>query len=488
MIQVVDTSPDTVQSSRKQVQPRHEQRFLSECLLFLHGARMTDNAEFRAFEDSSRREQSINALLPSVNRKKPSLEACRAMQEEQLQVVPTVLDDAASPTLAWDDRAAIRNPFTFGVSHWGQAKLMVCELEFLSRIRNERGGTLANVVLVYAGAAPGHHLSTLLLLFQDLARAVLYDPQPITATFSDPSKVVIRRERFDEAASAAVRAEYPDADIVFVSDLRNTGETLHQFDVHVVEDMNLQRRCMALLEAKYALLKFRLPYVDARRPRVWDSDANAVPDTFTYLDGERWIQPFAPSWSTETRLFLKRSDGGTFATRLYDNALYENQCFAFNCGARRAPFHVPALVRQRVLGAEDNYDTARCVRATRLYLTNTEQRLPSDEQVARFLCTLFLHLWRDTGRSMITTPLHTIMADRLERATEWRSIVTTHRLNRQMLQKAVQKECARLTSLVHSQRSTLLESQATMVEEQLAKLEEQRAQLFAKIVKYTRAN
>lgn len=395
--------------------------------------------------------------------------------------------------MLWDNRAPLRNPFVFGASHWGQAKLLLTEIDFLCRVRRDRletrgNSSLAGTVLVYAGAAPGLHLPVLMELFQDIDAAVLYDPQPITATF-EGSRVTARREMFTVEVAERVRQEFPEADILLVSDIRNGSDSLNQFDINVVEDMALQQTCLERLRAAHSLFKFRLPYTDPANPRVWDTRPNATPDTLTYLDGEVWLQPFAATWSTETRLYVKRQSDpeNPYPSRLYDCAEYEQQCFAFNCGQRRATYNVPVEVLQRVFGADRSYDVARAAEIARQYL-QTCSPTATDAQVARFLSTMFLCLWRSTNRSLFVNTFLTMMADRLETQKEWRNIVSTYRMTRQSMLSAAQAEHQRLLALFRSQRATLLPTQSEMVQQQIARLTELRAGLESKIMQNTRSS
>lgn len=64
------------------------------------------------------------------------------------------------------------------VNHWGQRKLAVSEIEFLSMFSNN------NDIVVYAGAAPGAKNDALSHLFSDLGWH-LYDPSPFRCTPSN---------------------------------------------------------------------------------------------------------------------------------------------------------------------------------------------------------------------------------------------------------------------------------------------------------------
>lgn len=72
--------------------------------------------------------------------------------------------------------------------HWGQRKLLLSEIEFLT-LFSEPG-----VTVVYAGAAPGTHTASLARLFPEVHQFVLVDPSPFIAKSSD--RIVVRQEYF----------------------------------------------------------------------------------------------------------------------------------------------------------------------------------------------------------------------------------------------------------------------------------------------------
>jgi hypothetical protein len=75
------------------------------------------------------------------------------------------------------------------VLHWGQRKLLLSEVEFLTKY-----GHLSNTV-VYAGAAPGTHLNILAELFKD-KKFVCVDPAPFN--IRPTSQFDLRRQLFED--------------------------------------------------------------------------------------------------------------------------------------------------------------------------------------------------------------------------------------------------------------------------------------------------
>eukprot|EP00961_Rhodomonas_salina_P297283 3937093-Rhodomonas_salina.2 len=99
------------------------------------------------------------------------------------------------------------------VVHWGQRKLFLSELEFLTA----HGVPWATVV--YAGAAPGAHTRYLVELFPEL-KFVLVDPAPFSGRLVavEGPRCVLRREMFTDA----VAEEFAGHDnVLFVSDVRS---------------------------------------------------------------------------------------------------------------------------------------------------------------------------------------------------------------------------------------------------------------------------
>lgn len=71
------------------------------------------------------------------------------------------------------------------VAHWGQRKLMLSEVEFLTRFAEP------NIICVYAGAAPGTHIAFLSELFPEVT-FVLVDPSDFSVR--PTPRIQIRQE------------------------------------------------------------------------------------------------------------------------------------------------------------------------------------------------------------------------------------------------------------------------------------------------------
>jgi len=252
-----------------------------------------------------------------------------------------------------------RNREPKSVCHWGQRKLLLSEVEFLSGLCV--GGQTAHVV--YAGGAPGTHMTLLSVLFPRM-RFTLVDPSPFAEGIELLPNVRLVSGFFDKDLAAKLRvmhaprgegspagsrsrsssraAEHSDPlPTYFISDVR-TGDwsimSPAEMEQAVAADMLSQREWVRQLAPDAAMLKFRLP---------WSGG-----DT-TYLSGRVFLPLWAPATSTESRLLvtpsIAASQGGgggggrEYADAQWDNARYmEHMCY-FNTKTRVSSYeHVLA--------------------------------------------------------------------------------------------------------------------------------------------------
>ena len=215
------------------------------------------------------------------------------------------------------------------VEHWGQRKLLLAEIEFLTEV--SKPGDL----VLYAGAAPGTHINYLSeSLFPEL-RWVLVDPAPFEAVQTD--KITIINDYFtDELADA-----YRGRAALFISDIRALTD---ESDSALVEsqvraDMDAQRSWTERVRARWSMLKFRLPYSPGATP---------------YFSGVCHFQVWSGRTSTETRLWVAAADADPKAEKhFYDHESYSDICFYHNTVARTAHFDHMSV---RVPGMDHCYD------------------------------------------------------------------------------------------------------------------------------------
>lgn len=198
--------------------------------------------------------------------------------------------------------------------HIGQRKLLLNEIHFLTNY-----GHLSNLV-VYAGGAPGTHINYLSTLFPN-HKFELWDPNPFDQDLYKNEKIKIFNDYFTN--ETAIR--YRRSNVIFWSDIRTVGENIED---DVPENMKMQAKWHRITNAVMSMLKFRLPYIVSepcsteQGPDTEHGSANE----YTYLEGELYLQPWAPQTSTETRLVVKRDCGD----RVYDPKSYESRMFRFN--------------------------------------------------------------------------------------------------------------------------------------------------------------
>jgi hypothetical protein len=191
--------------------------------------------------------------------------------------------------------------------HWGQRKLLLTEIEFLTMFAKKGD------IIVYAGAAGGKHIPYLAKMFPEVTFD-LWDPNPFSIKETEQIKI------FNEYFTEDVAKKYSENGdkILFMSDIR-TADTnkldAEEIEEYVFNDMKMQQDWHETIKPKRSMLKFRLP---------WDSGKTK------YLKGDIYFQVWAPQTSTETRLITDKIVNGKIKYHEYDNTKYESQCMYFN--------------------------------------------------------------------------------------------------------------------------------------------------------------
>jgi hypothetical protein len=197
---------------------------------------------------------------------------------------------------------------------WGQRKLLLSEIQFLTRYLCEEPQAL----LLYIGAAPGTHIMALQLLFPRLEWH-LYDPRAFDISPSE--KIHLYQQLFDSTEEQRWRDISSKRPVYLVSDIRTADLKVHTqpevYEQLVWQDMCRQQEWVHNISPRRALLKFRLPY---------GKDYRDQKSTVRYLDGILFTQPWAKSTSTETRLVPHQD----YQQRDWDIFLYEDQMFYYN--------------------------------------------------------------------------------------------------------------------------------------------------------------
>ena len=197
--------------------------------------------------------------------------------------------------------------------HWGQLKLFLSEVEFLTKVVQEAGDR--EVVFVYAGAAPGHHIAYLHTLFPKM-RFELYDPNDFVIKDTDLIKTHVQ---FFTDVDAKEWADYfvsnPDKYLAFCSDIRTEPATQE----NIIRNMNMQLKWWQIMGPELSMFKFRLPWEEGQTE---------------YPDGELMIQAYPGPTSSETRLICRKGA----LLRNYDNKKYEDACYYHNYVTRNQTF------------------------------------------------------------------------------------------------------------------------------------------------------
>jgi ubiquinone/menaquinone biosynthesis C-methylase UbiE len=275
------------------------------------------------------------------------------------------------------------------VIHWGQRKLLLSEIEFLnvflgvalkSAILNEPNETKSQsatvalksailnepnetndfngnkftletikcikpVYIIYTGSAPGTHILYLSQLFT-FAHFELYDPREFSKKLDMCPRIKTHIQYFTDETANEWRAEnHPDKIILLISDIR-TGDTETMTSIEVEEcvknDNQYQMNWYNIINPFMAMFKFRLPY---------NSDGIT-----SYLNGDIYLQAYAPATSTETRLIVMANAG----LKQYDDRQFEEKLFYFNNYERvhnynNILYDIPIKYKY---GIKNNYDGA----------------------------------------------------------------------------------------------------------------------------------
>jgi len=219
--------------------------------------------------------------------------------------------------------------------HWGQRKLLMTEIEFLTQYSK------INDLVLYVGAAPAIHTPILSQLFPTL-KFILIDPMKFNIFETD--NIQIRREFFtNEMAN-----EFIGKDFLFICDIRisnNQKKNYKPTEKEVKNDMIIQQTWVEIMKPRYSILKFRLPWEDK---------------DYLYLDGKIIIQPWSPQSSTETRLIV--SD--PLKKKKWNCKIYEEQMCYFNT-ITRCQFYEHDIL---TIGIDNCYDCATEIYIIKNYL------------------------------------------------------------------------------------------------------------------------
>jgi len=266
----------------------------------------------------------------------PDAASYEQIEEEHRPFLHELNVSANYPRLEYKVRAEADKA---SVIHFGQLKLLLSEIRFLTEF-NELG-----TVVVYAGAAPGHHIAYLASLFPEHTFE-LYDPCEFSTILEGHPRVHCHREYFTNSMAKELGEHFADDGILFISDMRTADHRLMSDEENeqcIVRDNEAQKEWVQAMRPRKAMLKFRCPYPDR------------IAGPSRYLDGDLWLQSFNRRSGTETRLIPKEgADCSYSAMRSYDHRQYEEQLFFFNERVRKC--YVFNEHYDSSFGFENNWD------------------------------------------------------------------------------------------------------------------------------------
>lgn len=252
--------------------------------------------------------------------------------------------------------------------HMGQTKLALSEIETLTKFyiddMKPNNITWDDVLFVYAGAASYRHGYLIHKKLFPGMRIVLVDPNPFDESIYNLKlsgidiKIHTHEDGkegsgfFTDETAAKIKEFYKNSGmkrLIFMSDIRINPE-----EDDVIKDMELQQGWVSIMEPDLSVLKFRLP---------WNKP------TMSYLDGIVFIQQYPPRSSTESRLYILKSQCNS--RKEYDCKKYESQ-FAYHNRASRLQYYTWAnkyntSVISKVSGMDHCYDCSACLRILEEY-------------------------------------------------------------------------------------------------------------------------
>ena len=254
------------------------------------------------------------------------------------------------------------------VIHWGQRKLLMSEIEFLTLLNRDQ---LRGAEVVYAGAAPGTHVEFLCELFPTV-HFTLVDPAPFTVRESDRIRII--KGMFTDELAARLGEMFRGRTVLFISDIRTADpdvDTASQGDLKIRSDMQAQQTWHMLMRPFRSILKFRLP---------WDDGESE------YLAGDIYLPVWGPQTTTECRLV---TGVNSIAKTVYNHKKYESQMFYFNTVLR------PSLYDHgvRAEGLDHCYDCKAEVEILKRYLQLTPLHFPGDSMNEK-IANLSMHISR----------------------------------------------------------------------------------------------
>lgn len=329
--------------------------------------------------------------------------------------------------------------------HWGQRKLMYSEIEYLTILANYISKDKS--LIVYIGAATGEHMDYYKILFPDI-EMILYDPNPFKLDKTN-KMFIIKNEFFTDESIKEILSIAKERNIIFISDIRS--QTDDEWEELVWENMIKQQEWGIKLNAKYMLLKFRLPFQNDKKSENYSYNLDKIKDVINinsknketnkllYLSGKIIFQIYAPNRSTETRLFIqKRND--KYDLEYYNNKDYEEQMNYFNQIDRLKNYKYKQSneLQNHILGYTNTYDNTGEYYIIYKYLKYFKHETDNiHEKTIKLVCQINYFLNKININSLILCNIH--------------SINIKYKKDIEMLKKKVKEECNILSKKLTNQ-------------------------------------
>ena len=210
------------------------------------------------------------------------------------------------------------------VVHWNERRLFIEAVEFLTTIKKDRLRRRAKEreIVIYSGAAPGHHVNLLTGWFKHDFDFVVFDRRKFQLTTRE--NLTIRQEPFTDRTAR----EYENKGVIFICNTKFMDQ--HHYDERAIKnDMNLQRIWCEILRPKVALLDFRLSWNKGKTEFFQG-----------VLRYPIWGHPSGTDCRMEVMFPQKKNEvDGTITyemplKRMYDHSTHEERMFHFNTIAR----------------------------------------------------------------------------------------------------------------------------------------------------------
>jgi len=176
------------------------------------------------------------------------------------------------------------------IVHWGQLKMLLVTILFLIKVvdPNEK-----EVHIIYAGSAKGDNILLLCEMFPN-TRWYLIDPRDhnkkLYKKLENKDQILeITKDYFSDNIAKKYYEKFKNRThkLLFLSDIREGTE-----DNKVLKDQDWNANWHKIIQPDFSYLKFRVAY---------DKD-----EIYKYYKGEIYLQIYAPSSSTETRILFKK--------------------------------------------------------------------------------------------------------------------------------------------------------------------------------------